>query len=235
MRPTIQLFLFLLAFTVSSVGYSQSETRDFNEFDAVRAAGNIELVLIPDSKNYADIQVKNTDIDNLEIELEGSTLKFNLKGKGFWGIFGGGNGKARIKLHYSEELRSIVSSAAADISSNDLVRSTDELRLNSSSGSGINLEIECDKLKAGVSSGADIDITGIANYQKISVSSGGTYESKEVNSKEAVVKASSGGHIAVWVDEKLEGKASSGASIHYHGNPKRTDVSSSSGGSIKSK
>jgi len=171
-------------------------------------------------------------MEKLEIRKKGSTVKFKLNGKGIFNLFGG-RGKAYIKLHYTEDLVRINSSAAADIKSNSIVRS-DELRITSSSGSTIDLEIECNSIDATVSSGGDMRLEGESHEQEISASSGGSYKAQDLVSSKVKARASSGGSVKVWATAKIKGKASSGGSIHYKGNPENSNTSSSSGGSIRS-
>lgn len=227
---SLSLFILILFSSASLVG--QSKTLELERFDGLSAGGNIELILIPDSENYAEIEVEDIDIDKLEIKKKGTMLKFNLRNNGIFNFFKG-NGKAYIKLHYTEDLEIISSSASADISSRAIIKSND-LSLKSSSGSSINLEIECNFLDVSVSSGADIDVDGSFDDQDISVSSGGNYNAQNVKSSKVVAKASSGGYIKVWASDSLKGRASSGGNIDYKGNPGRSNISSSSGGSIES-
>lgn len=226
----LSLIIAVLCSTISLT--AQSKTLDIERFDGLSVAGNIELILIPDSKNYAEIEVEDVEMDMLETRMKGSTLKFKLKNKGFFNLFGSG-GKAYVKLHYTEELEKISSSASADIRSNEIVRS-DDLRLGASSGSSIELDIECNTIDASASSGADIELDGEFEKQDINASSGGTYKAPNVESISVTAKASSGGSIKVWASEKLKGRASSGGSVSYKGTPGNLDTDSSSGGSVRS-
>ncbi len=53
-------------------------------------------------------------------------------------------------------------------------------------------------------------------------------------SKQALVKASSGGTARVFVTEKIDAKASMGGTIYYSGNPKDTLWEETLGGTVKS-
>lgn len=223
-------FIISLFFSVANLN-AQTKNLDLERFDGLNVSGNIDLILIPDSENYAEIRVEDVDMEKLEIRKKGSTVKFKLNGNGIFKLFGG-RGKAYIKLHYTEDLISISSSAAADIKSNSIVRS-DELRIGSSSGSTIELEIECNSIDATVSSGGDMRLEGTFDEQDVSASSGGSYKAQDVVSSKVKARASSGGSIKVWATTKIKGKASSGGSIHYKGNPENSNTSSSSGGSIR--
>lgn len=232
MKSTLYNLLLIVSLLLPGLAMGQSDTQRFDDFDGVTASGNIELVLIPDDENYAEIEVKKISIDKLEIDMKGSTLKFKLKNRGLLNLFGG-NGKAIIELHYTENLERIGASASADISSSDVLR-TGDLRLKSTSGSTITLKLECDDIDVSASSGADIVLNGEFNNQKVSVSSGASYESDDVESRKAEAKVSSGGNIKIWATDVLIGKASSGGNINYRGYPTKTDLSSSSGGSVES-
>jgi len=226
---TLALLIMLLFTSVSLIG--QSKTLDLERFDGLSVAGNIELILIPDSKNFAEIEVDDVDMDKLETRMKGSTLKFNLKGNGFFNLFNR-TGKGYIRLHYTEDLIKISSSASADIRSNSIVQS-DDLKVSASSGSRVELEMECNSIEATVSSGANIELNGSFEEQDVRASSGGTYKATTVESKKAVAKASSGGSVKIWATDKLKGRASSGGSVDYKGNPGNSDISSSSGGSVR--
>lgn len=230
MKTSVKLSILVTLLVLPNFINAQKTANDLGQFDGVIASGNIEMILVPDSKNYASISGKERDVEKLEIEMKGSSIKFKLENGSLFNWFRN-SGKVRVELHYSDKLESIRSSASADIRSDELIESN-ELSLVSSSGGSLEFEIDCEELDVSVSSGADIDLSGNANYQKVKVSSGANYKSSEVTSKEAIAKASSGGYIAIWVDEKFEGRASSGGTIDYQGNPRSTDVSSSSGGSI---
>lgn len=232
MISTIHKLLFFAILLIPGLAIAQSGTQSFDKFDGITASGNIELVLIPDDENYAEIEVKRTSMDKLDIEMKGSTLKFKLKNKGLFNLFGS-NGKAIIELHYTENLEKIGASASADISSAEVLK-TDDLRLKSTSGSTISLKVDCDDVDASLSSGAEINLSGEFNTQEVAVSSGASYEADDVESKKAKTKVSSGGNIKVWATDVLIGKASSGGSIDYRGYPTKTDISSSSGGSVGS-
>ena len=233
MRSILSLLFSLTLVFLSTISLdAQSKTLDLERFDGLNVSGNIELILIPDSKNFAEIKVEDVDIDKLETRKKGSTLKFNLKNKGLFGLFGG-SGKAYIKLHYTDELKKISSSASADITTYDIVRS-DDLELRASSGSSIEIEVASVIVDASVSSGADINLVGSIEEQDVNASSGGSY-SADIESASAIARASSGGSINLWVTESLKGRASSGGSIDYKGNPRKTDSSSSSGGSVRSR
>lgn len=232
MKTILKLPLLALLLIVVSPLTAQSTTKDFNEFSGVIASGNIEMTLIADNENYAKIRGDEDDIEKLKIEMKGSNLKFALRNKGLFNWFGN-IGKVHIELHYSETLSYINTSASADIRTLETMIS-DELKLNSSSGSSIELDLDCNKLKANLSSGAEIILEGEIGVQDIIVSSGANYKSSEAASAEVYANASSGGDIKVWVEDKIEGHASSGASIRYKGEPNIRDLSSSSGGGIKS-
>ena len=210
---------------------AQDISKDFETFYGVSASGNIDLELVSDSRNYAEISGKESDIEKLKIDMKGSTLRFKIKNGSIFNLFRNA-GTIKITLHYVETLEKISSSAGADISSNQIIES-DNLELSSSSGSSIDLEVDCANIDASVSSGADIHVSGTTDIQEVSTSSGSSYNAKKLGSNETIAKASSGSDIMVWASELLEAKASSGASIRYLGDPSK-DFSTSSGGSIKS-
>lgn len=231
MRNSFNFILLMCISLLPSLVSAQNISKDFDTFYGISASGNIDLELVSDSRNYAEISGKQKDIDKLKIDMKGNTLRFKIKNGGLFNWFNR-SGNIKITLHYKEKLDNIRSSAGADISSNEVINS-DNLELSSSSGASLDLDIDCKTLDASVSSGADINLTGSADIQEVSTSSGASYNAKKLGSSETVAKASSGSDIIVWVSQLLEAKASSGASVRFLGDPSK-DLSTSSGGSIKS-
>lgn len=231
MKISINFILLFCAILLPLFTSAQDISKDFETFYGVSVSGNIDVELVSDSRNYAEISGKESDIEKLKIDMKGSTLRFKIKNGGFFNWFRNA-GNIKITLHYKETLEKINSSAGADISSNQIIES-DDLELSSSSGASIELNVNCASIDASLSSGADIHLTGTSDIQEVSASSGASYNAKKLGSNETVAKASSGSDIMVWVSELLEAKASSGASIRYLGDPSK-DLSTSSGGSIKS-
>ena len=81
------------------------------------------------------------------------------------------------------------------------------------------------------SSGADIRVSGRANLMYADASSGSDIKAQDLEVKVCHAHARSGADIKVLVTESLMADASSGADIHYSGDP-RVETKKSASGSV---
>lgn len=224
--------LVLFSVLLSSLAWSQSETRSVDRFDMVSVATGIDAKLVKGSDNSVYIESSSVDLDKILTEVKNGELNVYVKKKWYQGW--GKSYKINATITYSGELSAISSSSGAEITA-DHVISSDELDLSSSSGADLELDINVDKLDADVSSGADIDISGQATDAVVEASSGSSFDGKDLKCDKADLDVSSGADIYITVNKELVADASSGGSIKYKGNPSKRDIDKSSGGSVRQK
>lgn len=109
---------------------------------------------------------------------------------------------------------------------------TENLDVESSSGSQINITVEADVIKIESTSGSSIEVDGKALKVETSSSSGSTIDAENLMANEVTSQTSSGSSTDVYPIVKLDAKASSGSSISYHKIPKTVSKEESSGGSV---
>ncbi|MEN8125496.1 MAG: head GIN domain-containing protein [Bacteroidota bacterium] len=131
-------------------------------------------------------------------------------------------------LHINE----IKTSSGAEVSSENTV-STDELLLEATSGSDINLRVKVNNLTSETTSGADIKLIGKANEFDARATSGSDINAYDLTVNNCNAKVTSGADIKIHVIEKLDAKATSGGDIKYKGNPKYLEQDESSSGKVK--
>lgn len=112
---------------------------------------------------------------------------------------------------------------------------TENMDVESSSGSEIKITVEADEIKLESTSGSSIEVNGKALKVTTSSSSGSTIDAKNLMANEVVSQTSSGSNTSVYPIVKLEAKASSGSTISYHKIPKTISKEENSGGSVSEK
>lgn len=218
------IYLILLVF--SSAAFAQSSaTRKLEKFTAISVSEGINLNLVKGNSYQAKITVKNIDLEDVLMEVSGSTLKIHLEGNSHHNI------DVTIELTFVT-LESIRASSAADVTSKSVIVASD-FKIKASSAADIVLELKVNTLEVDASSAADIELSGTANSQTVDLSSAADYKAFDLKSKSANVSVSSAADAMVNVSEKLEASASSGGSIKYKGNPEKIRERSSSGGDVR--
>jgi len=225
----IVLMGLMACFFLSQSSYAQ--TRNLDAFEKLRVSGGIEVNLFKSNDHKADIEMERGEYDDLVTEVKGGVLVIKFKSKKL--SWGNNNNKASIDLYY-KTLRSLDISAGSTVKGSEPI-SSGSMDIDVSSGARCAVELETGELSVDISSGASCTLSGSAEDQKVDVSSGASYNGEKLASKYTNVDASSGASARVWVTDRLVADASSGASIRYKGNPKKTDIDSGkwSGGSVK--
>lgn len=110
---------------------------------------------------------------------------------------------------------------------------TEKLKLESSSGSNMDLSVNTDRLHCESSSGSSLSLTGSTKVLTVEASSGSYITASDLEAQVCRVEASSGSNISVNTSKELSANASSGANIKYSGNPEKVDTSGGVSGTIR--
>lgn len=135
--------------------------------------------------------------------------------------------KVTVKMPVIDKLEA---SSASSVQSKNVIQGQD-ISLEASSASTININVESDNITCDSGSGSTINIEGKALKIKTSASSS-TIDAKKLLANEVHAEASSGASVNVHPIVSLKAEANSGASINYDSTPKNIEKTSNSGGSI---
>jgi hypothetical protein len=235
MKTVIKIFLFfaislsLNSCMLTGVKGSRkvtSESRTFNQsYTGVKVSHGIDVKLTQADEVSFTAEMDDNLHDLLITEIENDVLKIyfekNVR-----------NCKSKTVYLSMPLLNKITTSSGAEVQSENTIK-TDELSIDSSSGSEVNLQVEATILNVAASSGSDIDIKGSGNNLVVDASSGSTIDAEKFISKIVDANASSGADIEVFASESITAKASSGGKIDCDGNPQEKSIKKSSGGHVK--
>lgn len=124
--------------------------------------------------------------------------------------------------------------AGAQVHTDEMIK-VKKFTSTASSGSMQYLNINTQGFYAKTSSGAHITVKGKTQDADLKASSGSHLRAGDLASENGIADASSGAHIYVDVTNDFEAEASSGGQIYYSGNPRSTNINTSSGGNIRKK
>jgi len=229
MKKSILLFL---SIAVSLIAYGQdSETRSLSNFDEISVATGIDATIVSGNKNEIKITAKGVDLDKVSSEISNGELVVKIKRK--WNDWSSRKTDVTAVITYAQELEGVSSSSGASVHSENSIVS-DKLELDASSGSSLEVAVQCREVIVEISSGARIETSGSTSDLTIDMSSGSTYKGYDLSAKNANIEGSSGASAQISVNNSLEADVSSGASVKYKGSPSNKDIDKSSGGSVRS-
>ena len=191
-------------------GVVVEENREISdEFTVVSASEGLEVYVTQDDGFSISVEADENIIDLIGTDIKNGRLRIHAIEN---------IGRATKKVFVSlPNITSLESSSGAHLMAQNVIKSN-ELNVESSSGSIISLEVEANELEIDASSGANIDISGKAGKVYVDGSSGANIRAKDLLARECRADGSSGSNISVNVSESLTADASSGANISYSGN-----------------
>ena len=217
--------LILFVFSFLTAVSQQSETREVGKFSGVKVAEGIDVFLKQGDREQVRVEVSGTDPSNVITEIAGSYLKVHMKDGRYRSV------DAKVYVTYVK-LNNLSASSAGSIFSDGTIQS-DAMDISASSAGSIEVSIDAGTVEVSSSSAGEVELKGRVNKISMDASSAGEIDGYDLEAKDVVAEASSGGSAKLNATESLRGKASSGGSIRYRGNPDRLDTNSSSGGSVR--
>jgi Protein of unknown function (DUF2807). len=222
-------FLFLLTTTTASAQWGNDdrieEDRKVGNFDAVSVGYGIDVHLDQSNQTSVSVKAKKETMKHIITEVKNGTLIIKID-----------NWKKRIKggmditIHVPN-LDKISASGGSDVYGKGNWK-MDDLVINLSGGSDLEMELVANKLECNASGGSDIDLKGSADKIKINCSGGSDIEARKFIVKHCTVNASGGSDVEVYASESINASASGASDITYKGNPSEVKVHSSGSSDI---
>lgn len=193
-------------------------------FTAIKVSHGLDLYITQSDAVKLTVQADENLHELIKTEIENGTLKIYAEENI-------GNAEAKkIKLSFVN-ISKIKSTSGSDVfSTNTIV--ADNLELNSTSGSDMELDLDVETLDCKSTSGSQLNLKGKVNSLTAEATSGSDIEAQDLLAYSSRVKATSGAGITINTKKELYAKASSGGDIVYYGNPEKVNKSDNVSGSI---
>lgn len=131
-------------------------------------------------------------------------------------------------------LKSVKLNGASTCSSQGLIKS-DNLEIEVSGASEVNMEVECSDLELELSGASEITLKGTAENVEIEASGASDVKAYSLIAESADIDASGASDVKITVKNKIDAEASGASSISFKGNPQEVRQSNSGASSINSK
>ncbi len=226
------ILLLIVNLAVFAGGQDQTEIRSLEKFNKVEVSAGIDLFISMGNRQEVKVVADEDIIDDVKTEVRNGTLQVTMDNSGFFNFFNWGKGSKPKQVFVTvTELRGIVVSSGADVKSENTLKG-DQLELDASSGSDMEVEVIFRDISLQASSGSDVKIRGRAKTFRAHASSGSDINGRQLEVAVGHVKASSGSDISLTVTDELAARASSGGDVTYYGNPELKEIETSSGGDV---
>lgn len=231
--------LLLISFVFSSCGLDMfnrvegnrnviSKNRKINgDFTKISVSNGLNVHISQGNEFSISVEADENLHDIIKTDVENGRLKIYTK-KSIWRY-------KKAKIHVVvKDIEEIKSASGSNVYSDEILKVND-IKISTSSGADMKIQLEAITVRASSSSGSDLKISGETESFFGNSSSGSNLNAYNLKSKNADVNTSSGADLKVYVTESLSAKASSGGDIKYKGNPKNVSKVSTSGGDVTSR
>lgn len=204
--------------------------RKVSGFNAISVSGGIDLYITQGFTESVKIETVADRQDDVVAIVQNGTLRiYNDSHLRFnWG-------KMILKAYVTlPTLTHLTASGGSDVYNYGILKFND-LKISTSGGSDIKLELNGARLECRGSGGADLKFNGKVAYLDAEVSGGSDLIAYDLTAVKAKVRASGGSDAKISVTSELDASANGGADIFYRGNPSRINKHSSGGSDITRK
>jgi len=222
-----KVIAFVLFIGVSAIAYGQdTEVRSIGDFSGIKSSEGIDVYLKKGTKEAVKVEVSGTSLSNVLTEVSGGYLKIHMRENRY-------RGSINVKVYVTYvSIDKISASSASSVYTQDPIKSS-RLSISASSAATVDIAIEVGSVDVSTSSAAEVELEGKAQKAVYEASSAGEVDADDLHAENAKASASSAGSIRLSVSKEFDGRASSGGSIRYRGNPSRSNTDASSGGSVR--
>ena len=217
---------------------ADSRTYDLPEFDSIDIATGLNAVVTRGDTQAVRVEAADAGMfDRLDIKVRNGKFTAKQHTNLIDIILSGGilnmlGGKSDLTIYVTvPELAGINASSGANVEADFLAG--DHPHVSASSGAHIAVSnVDARKLDLASSSGAGIAASGTCDRLEMHFSSGANIRAADLSCEAVDVSGSSGASADITIADSVDGGMSSGASLRLHGDPKKIEVESSSGGSV---
>ncbi|MCK4678103.1 MAG: DUF2807 domain-containing protein [Bacteroidales bacterium] len=212
---------------VDGNGVVVSEDRPVKPFSAIQIGGAFEVILTQGDKVSLKIEADENLLDYIITDVRGGKLIIETERE----IRNCKELKAYITF---VELESLALSGAVEMMGEGRLE-FDELNIDASGATEINMDITAEVLKMDVSGASEVALSGIADGVYIDASGASELSAGDLETRIFFLDISGAGDATIFVKERLDVTVSGAAHVTYLGDPEFVNRDVSGAGSIKSR
>ena len=209
----------------TNLGPTEDDERNVGDFDGIKVSTGIDVVLSQGPREKVLVRASEDIIDDVVTEVDNGVLKVYLDTRKWFNF-----GRVEVFITFVD-IDMLDVSSGSDVEASGLLK-FNEVEIEASSGSDIEMELEARSVGLRASSGSDANLKGTARNFTAKASSGSDIDAYDFEVENAFLECSSGSDISIWVTESLDVKASSGSDVTYRGDPVTQNINTSGGSDV---
>ncbi len=189
-----------------------TEDRTVSSFDGIKVSGAFEVFLEQGSNESLRIEADENLMNLIKTEVRGGVLRIWIEES----VIRSESMKAFITF---ENIESVDISGAVELNGVGMLN-FDDLELEASGATEIDLNLNADNLELDLSGSSEIDLEGEASNLTLGISGAGELFAEDFILRSCDISISGAGSAVINVSERLDIDISGAASVRYKGQPK---------------
>jgi hypothetical protein len=191
-----------------------TQDKTVNSFNSIDVSGAVNVHIRQDSSSSVRVEADENLMEYLEVEVKGETLTIKTKNG-----FNLSPSKDIVVYATAASFKDIDASGACQIISDNLISGNQELKIDASGATSINIQVTIPRLTTNVSGSGDIVLKGVAKDFSGSISGAGSIQGFDLITDNTELDLSGSADAQVTVNQKLDVEVSGSGDVQYKGNP----------------
>ena len=196
-------------------------------FNEIHVSRGLDVYLTPADTDKIIIEADGNLHDIITTHIDNNVLKITAEENI-------GTASSKKVLVSFKNAHKIVATSGSDVYSTKTI-TTENLKLETNSGSDMNLDLNVNSLVCLATSGSDLELTGKVTNLDAEANSGSDIDAADLQAHTSNVKATSGASVSVNTSKELIASANSGGDVIYFGNPEKLEKTEGVSGEIRKK
>jgi len=208
-------------------GNVTTENRSVDGFDGIDVSGALDVYVTQDSSEAIKIETDANLHEYIITRVENGVLEI------YPADHANLDPSRNIKIYVSgRNFKSFQVSGASDIYSNSKIQSNEEITVDASGASKIEMDLKAPKISGQLSGASNLKLSGATKDLTISASGASHAKCFELMSENADVDLSGASSADVFASVSVKGEASGASNVKYKGNATSVAVNTSGAGSV---
>lgn len=219
--------VFISCASVSGNGNVREEKRDISNIHEIRTSGSID-VEIRNGDNYSlTVQDDENLLPYVITEVNDGVLNIHYK-----------DGYAVMHDHAkvivtAPAVEKLSSSGSADITSNGVIKNSNQIEINTSGSGDINAEVDAPSIRVTGSGSGNVTLSGRTKDFDCKISGSGDVKCANLKSENAVIHVSGSSDVHVFASVSLKVNITGSGDVYYGGHPASPETHITGSGTVQ--
>lgn len=212
---------------ITGNGNIRTEKRNTGNFNSVKASGAIDVEISNGDAYAVSVEDDDNVLPYIITEVNNGVLNVHYRDNT---SISNDHGKVYVT---ARTLEKITSSGSADITSQDIIKNSQQITFTASGSGNIKVGADAPEIEASVNGSGNISLHGRTKDFTCKVSGSGDLNCKDLQTENTTATVSGSGNAHVFASVHLSASVRGSGDVYYSGNPSNPEIHTSGSGSVE--